>query len=437
MVLVDVGDGGSAALVLLMRSNANLAILGCGRNPLSQKGAIELAQVAREQGVKLMGGDTLPLPVSLRSSTHLDAKSTTTDELIGCIVYREGNETVSSLSSEYLTSEGYTTLRTCKLDQCNEQEEEEATPSSGAARRYETTLRLCWDIMCKTPIRWRVTRSRNGASAVLLKEGLCCQQTSGACSSFTSVSVTVGGWQLGVDRVVLLAAACDERRKSVPSSQHSQPAGRRHIDCKNFTIYEVARNYYPHNEVWKDSESATRSTSAFLPIRPPMHPSGVKLQPLRQILVGQRRKLSLSFQRHCSLQETKKTLVIINEHHLIETQPVAWAVTVDKRLVETGLLFQGLDAQHNHCSVKLGLCFEGQVVSIWIGLHQVLHNEYELENTVHNVALQAIDEENEAREDDSSSLSCCSGCSAIQTPCLNFSGPYAMCASAGGLTWAV
>ncbi len=285
MLLVDIGDIGSAALVLMMRSNAkHLAILGCGRNPLSRKGAIELAQVAREQGIKLMGGNTLPLPVSLRRSTHLDAKFTNTDERIGRIVYKEGNETVSRFSSEDLTSdEGYMTLCTCKLDQCNEQEEEEAaTPSSGAAHRYETTLRLCWDIMCKTPIRWRVTRSRNGASAVLLKEGLCCHETSGACSSFTSVSATVGGWQIGVDRVIILAAACDERGKPIPSSQHSQAAGRRwHIACKNFTIYEVARNDYPHNEVWKDSECSTRSTSAFLPMRPPMHPSGIKLQPLR------------------------------------------------------------------------------------------------------------------------------------------------------------
>ncbi len=432
MEFVDVSDDGSAALVLLMRSNADLAVLGCGRNPLSRKGAIELAHVAREQGVKLLGSDTLPLPVSLRSSTYLDTKFTSPDDLIGCIVYREGNETVSSLSSEDVTREGYVTLRTHKLDQCHEQEEE-LLPSSGATRRHETTLRLCWDIMCKASIRWQVARSRNGASAVIMKEGSCCQQTPGARSSFTSVSVTVGGWQIGIDRVFILAAACNESGKSIPS-QHSQVAGRQHIQCKNFTIYEVARNY-PCHEVWKDSGYAMRSTSAFLPMKPPVHPSGVKLWPLRQILVGQRRKLSLNFQCR-SAQETNKSLGIINEY-LNETQTVAWAVTIDKRLVETGLLFQGLDAQHNYCSVKLGLCFEGHVVGLWIGSHEVLQNEYELENTVHNVSLQAIDdEENEAREDDSSSLSS-GGCNTIQTLCLNFSGPYAMCASAGGLTWAV
>ncbi len=390
--------------------------------------------MAREQDIQLLGDGTLPLPVLLRSSTHLDAKSTTTDDLIGCIVYKEGSETVSSRPSGDLTSEGYMTLRTYKLDQCNEQDEEVLPSSSGAAHRYETTLRLCWDIMCKTPIHWQVTRIRNEASAEILKEGLCSQQTSGARSSFTSVSVTVGGWQIGTDTVVLLAAACDERGESISSSQHSQTAGQRHIDCRNFTIYEVAINYL-RNVVWKDSGFSTRSMSAFLPMRPPVHPSGVKLQPLRQILIGQRRKLSLNFQCR-SIQKPKQILGIINEH-LNETQPVAWAVTIDKRLVETGLLFEGLDAQHNYCSVNLGLCFEGHVVGLWIGSYRVLHNEYELKNTVHNVALQAIDDqENEAREDDSS-LSSGSSSSPNQIPCLNFSGPYAMCASAGGLAWAI
>ncbi len=424
-----------------MRNNANLAILGCGRNPLSPKGAIELAQVAREQGIKLLGDSTLPLPVSFRSSIHLDAKSSvTTDGLIGCIMYKEGNETESSRPLDDLTSEGYTALCTYKLDQCNDQDEELLlTSSSGStAHRYETTLRLYWDIMSKTPIRWQVARIRNEALAVVLKEGLCTQQASGARSSFTSVSVTVGGWQIGADTVVLRAATCDQRGELRSSSQHSQAAGKRQITCKNFTIYEVSR-IYPRNIVWEDSRFPTRSMSTFLPMRPPVHPSGIKLQPLRQILIGQRKKLSLKFQYH-SIRKSEKILCILNDEHLNKIQPVAWAVTVGKRLVETGLLTEGLDAQHNHCSVNLGYCFEGRVVGLWIGSHGVLHNQYELKNTVHSVELQAIDDkQNEDGEGDSRNSLCSDSRSRRlhQIPCLNFSGPYAMCASAGGLSWAV